>query len=709
MITKTLCVFATMAIGLLSTEQAAGQAKDKTNPLLEKYNTPHQVPPFHLIKDEHFKPALQEGIRQHQREIDAIVSNAKPATFDNTILAMENAGQLLGRVSTVFYNLNSANTNEQIQKIAREIAPELSAHSDNIILNQKLFDRVKTVYSARKDLKLTPEQQKLLEETYKSFVRSGANLKDADKEKLKKINGELSLLSLQYGQNILAETNAYQLVIDNKKDLAGLPEGVVAAAADAAKAAGKPGKWVFTLQNPSVMPFLQYADNRDLRKQIWEAYSLRGNNNNAQDNKEVLRKIVNLRREKAQLLGYKTHAHYVLEESMAKTPENVNKLLDQLWAPALAVAKQEEQDIQKMVDASGAKFKVAPYDWRYYTEKIRKERFDLDEQDLQPYFSLDNIRKGVFTVTEKLYGLKFKALPNLPKYHQDVTAYEVTEADGKLVGILYMDFFPRASKRSGAWMTSYRAQKTEKGKRLAPVISIVCNFTKPTGDAPALLTFDEVTTYFHEFGHALHGLLSNVTYQSMAGTSVPRDFVELPSQIMENWAAEPEVLKMYGTHYKTGQVIPDALLQKMKKAGTFNQGFETTEYLAASLLDLAYHTQTQNLEGDINQFEKTAMQKVGLPEQIIPRYRSTYFSHIFSGGYSAGYYSYIWSGVLDTDAFQVFKENGLFNQEKAKSFRKNILEKGGTEDPMELYKKFRGAEPGIQPLLKKRGLTPVSL
>ncbi|GGK56422.1 M3 family metallopeptidase [Rufibacter glacialis] len=698
-----------MAIGLLSTEQAAGQAKDKTNPLLEKYNTPHQVPPFHLIKDEHFKPALQEGIRQHQREIDAIVSNAKPATFDNTILAMENAGQLLGRVSTVFYNLNSANTNEQIQKIAREIAPELSAHSDNIILNQKLFDRVKTVYSARKDLKLTPEQQKLLEETYKSFVRSGANLKDADKEKLKKINGELSLLSLQYGQNILAETNAYQLVIDNKKDLAGLPEGVVAAAADAAKAAGKPGKWVFTLQNPSVMPFLQYADNRDLRKQIWEAYSLRGNNNNAQDNKEVLRKIVNLRREKAQLLGYKTHAHYVLEESMAKTPENVNKLLDQLWAPALAVAKQEEQDIQKMVDASGAKFKVAPYDWRYYTEKIRKERFDLDEQDLQPYFSLDNIRKGVFTVTEKLYGLKFKALPNLPKYHQDVTAYEVTEADGKLVGILYMDFFPRASKRSGAWMTSYRAQKTEKGKRLAPVISIVCNFTKPTGDAPALLTFDEVTTYFHEFGHALHGLLSNVTYQSMAGTSVPRDFVELPSQIMENWAAEPEVLKMYGTHYKTGQVIPDALLQKMKKAGTFNQGFETTEYLAASLLDLAYHTQTQNLEGDINQFEKTAMQKVGLPEQIIPRYRSTYFSHIFSGGYSAGYYSYIWSGVLDTDAFQVFKENGLFNQEKAKSFRKNILEKGGTEDPMELYKKFRGAEPGIQPLLKKRGLTPVSL
>ncbi|WP_219921405.1 M3 family metallopeptidase [Rufibacter sp. XAAS-G3-1] len=698
-----------MAIGLLASEQTAGQATDKNNPLLQKYTTPHQVPPFHLIKDAHFKPALQEGIRQHQLEIDAIVNNSKPATFDNTILAMENAGQLLGRVSTVFYNLNSANTNEQIQKIAREIAPALSAHSDNIILNKKLFDRVKTVWNNKNNLKLTPEQQKLLEETYKSFVRSGANLNDADKEKLKKMNGELSLLSLQYGQNILAETNAYQLVIDDKKDLAGLPEGVVAAAADAAKQAGKEGKWVFTLHNPSVMPFLQYADNRELRKKIWEAYSLRGNNNNAHDNKEVLRKIVNLRREKAQLLGYKTHAHYVLEETMAQNPENVNKLLDQLWAPALAVAKQEEQDIQKMVDASGAKFKVAPYDWRYYTEKIRKERFNLDEQELQPYFSLDNIRKGVFTVTEKLYGLQFKPLPNLPKYHQDVTAYEVTEADGKLVGIIYMDFFPRASKRSGAWMTSYRAQKMEKGKRLAPVISIVCNFTKPTGDAPALLTFDEVTTYFHEFGHALHGLLSNVTYESMAGTSVPRDFVELPSQIMENWAAEPEVLKLYGTHYKTGQLISDELIQKMNKAGTFNQGFETTEYLAASLLDLAYHTQTTNLEGDINQFEKTAMAKVGLMEQIIPRYRSTYFSHIFSGGYSAGYYSYIWSGVLDTDAFQVFKENGLFNQEKAQSFRKNILEKGGTEDPMELYKKFRGAEPSIKPLLKKRGLTPVSL
>ncbi len=709
MITKTLCVLATMAIGLLASEQAAGQAKDKNNPLLQKYNTPHQVPPFHLIKNEHFKPALQEGIRVNQQEIDAIVNNPKAPTFENTIVAMENAGQLLGRVSTVFYNLNSANTNEEIQKIAREIAPELSAHSDNIILNKKLFERVKTVWNSKKDLKLTAEQQKLLEETYKSFVRSGANLNDADKDKLKKINGELSLLSLQYGQNILAETNAYQLVIDDKKDLAGLPEGLVAAAADAAKQAGKPGKWVFTLHNPSVMPFLQYADNRELRKQIWEAYSLRGNNNNANDNKEVLRKIVNLRREKAQLLAYKTHAHYVLEETMAKSPENVNKLLDQLWAPALAVARQEERDIQKMIDASGAKFKVAPYDWRYYTEKIRKERFDLDEQELKPYFSLENIRKGVFTVTEKLYGLRFKELPNLPKYHQDVTAYEVSEADGTLVGVIYMDFFPRASKRSGAWMTSYRSQKTEKGKRLAPVVSIVCNFTKPTGDAPALLTFDEVTTYFHEFGHALHGLLSNVTYESMAGTSVPRDFVELPSQIMENWAAEPEVLKMYGTHYKTGQLISNELIQKMKKAGTFNQGFETTEYLAASLLDLAYHTQTQNLEGDINQFEKSSMSKVGLPEQIIPRYRSTYFSHIFSGGYSAGYYSYIWSGVLDTDAFQVFKENGLFNKEKAQSFRKNILEKGGTADPMELYKKFRGAEPSIQPLLKKRGLTPVSL
>jgi peptidyl-dipeptidase Dcp len=494
------------------------------------------------------------------------------------------------------------------------------------------------------------------------------------------------------------------LVIESKKDLAGLPQGLIDAAAADAKAKGKEGKWVFTLSNSSVMPFLQYSSNRELRKQIWNAYQTKGNHDDELDNKKNAVELANLRGQKARLLGFKSHANYVLEESMAKTPENVNKLLNDLWKPALEIAKTEASDIQKMMAKDGIKGTVQPYDWRYYTEKIRKERFDLDEEELKPYFSLENVRKGVFQVTEKLYGIQFKELNNVPKYHQDASVWEVTEANGTLVGVIYMDFFPRDSKRGGAWMTSYRTQKTVDGKRLAPVISIVCNFTKPSGDVPALLTFDEVTTFFHEFGHALHGLLSNVTYRSLAGTSVPRDFVELPSQIMENWAAEPEVLKMYAKHYKTGEVIPEALVNKLKKAGTFDQGFATTEYLAASLLDLAYHSQTKDITTDANNFEKAAMTKIGLIGSIIPRYRSTYFSHIFSGGYSSGYYSYIWSGVLDTDAFEVFKTTTLFNPEKAKSFRENVLEKGGTEDPMVLYTRFRGAEPSIEPLLRKRGL-----
>lgn len=677
------------------------------NPFLQEYNTPYGVPPFDAIKNEHFKPAMEEGIKQHQQEIDAIADSKQAPTFENTILAMEDAGLVLKRVSRVFYNLNAAHTNDSIQKIAQEMAPQLAQHSDNIYLNGKLFARVKQLWEGRDELHLNAEQLKLLENAYKSFVRSGANLNEADQEKLRKINAELSVLSLKFGQNILAETNAYQLVIEDEKELTGLPQELIEAATIEAKQAGKEGQWVFTLQNPSVMPFLQYADNRELRKQIWEAYRRRGDQGNAYDNKEILKKMVNLRRERAQLLGYENHAHYVLEESMAKTPENVYKLLNQLWAPALEVAKTEMQDIQKEIDAAGANFKAAPYDWRYYAEKIRKERFDLDEQALKPYFSLDSVREGIFMVAHKLYGLTFHPLSDIPKYHEEVVAYEVREADGTHVGILYMDFHPRASKRGGAWMTSYRTQKTENGERVAPVISIVCNFSKPTGKAPALLTFDEVTTFFHEFGHALHGLLSNVTYESLAGTSVPRDFVELPSQIMENWAAEPEVLKMYAKHYKTGEVIPDELIEKLKKSGTFDQGFATTEYLAASLLDLDYHTQTENMEEEVNSFEQTSMDEIGLIDEIIPRYRSTYFNHIFAGGYSSGYYSYIWSGVLDTDAFEAFKEKSLFDQATAKSFRENILEKGGTEDPMEMYKKFRGAEPSIEPLLKKRGLDRV--
>lgn len=695
--------FILLAIGNMLTIEAQ-ENKQNMNPFFQAYSTPFEVPPFDKIKNEHFKPAILEGIKRHEAEINTIANNPEAPTFDNTILAMENAGELLSNVNTVFSNLNGANTNEELQKIAKEISPNLAAHNDNIYLNEKLFARVKAIWDKRETLKLNLEQAKILENLHKAFVRSGANLTNTDKDKLRKINAELSLTSLKYGQNILAETNKFELVIADKKDLAGLPQELVNAAAEDAKVKGKEGNWVFTLSNSSVMPFLQYSSNRKLRQQIWDAYQTRGNHDNEFDNKENAVKLANLRGEKARLLGYKSHAEYVLEESMAKNPENVAKLLNDLWKPALAIAKTEATDIQKMMDKDGLKDKVKPYDWRYYTEKIRKQRFDLDEQELKPYFSLDNVRKGVFQVTEKLYGLQFKQLNDVPKYHDEVTVWEVTEADGTHVGILYMDFFPRASKRGGAWMTSYRNQKTVDGKRKAPVISIVCNFTKPTGDTPALLTFDEVTTFFHEFGHALHGLLSNVTYKSLAGTSVPRDFVELPSQIMENWAAEPEVLKMYAKHYKTGEVIPDALIQKLQKSGTFDQGFTTVEYLAASFLDMDYHTQTAPIQLDANSFEKNAMKKIGLIDAIIPRYRSTYFSHIFSGGYSSGYYSYIWSGVLDTDAFEAFKTTNLFNPEKAKLFRKNVLEKGGTEDPMVLYKRFRGAEPSVEPLLRKRGL-----
>jgi Zn-dependent oligopeptidases len=696
-------LFILLAIGnMLAIE--AQENKQTMNPFFQAYATPFEVPPFDKIKNEHFKPAILEGIKRHEAEINTIANNPEAPTFENTILAMENAGELLSNVNVVFSNLNGANTNEELQKIAKEVSPNLAAHNDNIYLNEKLFARVKAIWDKKESLNLNLEQAKILENLHKAFVRSGANLADADKDKLRKINAELSLASLKYGQNILAETNKFELVIDDKKDLVGLPQELINAAAEDAKTKGKGGKWVFTLSNSSVMPFLQYSSNRKLRQQIWEAYQTRGNHDDEFDNKENAVKLANLRGEKARLLGYKSHSAYVLEESMAKTPENVAKLLNDLWKPALAIAKTEAADIQKMMDKEGVKDKVKPYDWRYYTEKIRKQRFDLDEQELKPYFSLDNVRKGVFQVTEKLYGLKFKQLNDVPKYHEEVTTWEVTEADGTHVGILYMDFFPRASKRGGAWMTSYRSQKTVDGKRKAPVISIVCNFTKPTGDTPALLTFDEVTTFFHEFGHALHGLLSNVTYKSLAGTSVPRDFVELPSQIMENWAAEPEVLKMYAKHYKTGEVIPDALIQKLQKSGTFDQGFATVEYLAASFLDMDYHTQTAPIKLDANSFEKNSMKKIGLIDAIIPRYRSTYFSHIFAGGYSSGYYSYIWSGVLDTDAFEAFKTTNLFNPEKAKLFRKNVLEKGGTEDPMVLYKRFRGAEPSVEPLLRKRGL-----
>ena len=674
------------------------------NPLLTDYNTPFDVPPFDLIKDEHFKPAFEEAFKQHNAEIDSIVKNEEEPTFDNTILALENSGKLLSKVSVVFGNLNSANTNDALKALAIELAPKSSAHRDNISLNDTLFNRISTVWENKDNFGLNAEQHKLLDDTYKSFVRSGANLNEEDKEKLRGINSELSVLTVKFGQNLLEETNAYQLVIDNEEDLAGLPQSLVAAAADVAKAENQEGKWIFTLQNPSVMPFLQYADNRELRKEIWEAYQNRGNNGNTHDNNEVMTDIANLRLEKANLLGYPTHAHYVLEEAMSENPDNVYKLLNDLWQPALAKAKVEAHDIQQEITASGESFEPAPYDWRYYTEKIRQKRYAIDEAELKPYFSLASVTQGAFDVSNKLFGLTFERREDVPVYHEEVEVYEVFDKDGSHLGLLYADFFPRASKRGGAWMTSYKRQSTVDGERVTPIISIVCNFTKPVGDQPALLTFDEANTLFHEFGHALHGLLSNVTYESLSGTSVSRDFVELPSQIMENWAADSEVLKSYAKHYETGEAIPDELITKLENAGTFDQGFATVEYLAASFLDMDYHTQTAPIAISADDFEKASMEKVGLIDEIIPRYRSSYFNHIFAGGYSAGYYSYIWAEVLDSDAFAAFKETSLYDQATAESFRKNILERGGTEKPSVLYHQFRGAEPNPIHLMRKRGL-----
>ncbi len=684
-----------------------------SNPFFSTYNTPFGVPPFDLIKPEHFEPAIEEGIKQQTTEIATITKQTATPTFANTVEALEASGDLLRRVNTVLGNLSGANTNNQLQQIAQTVAPKLAKHSDDIMLNPTLFGRVKAVYDQRSKLKLSGDQQRLLEKMYKNFVRNGADLTADKQERLRKINGELSVLTLKFGQNLLAENNAYTLMIDKADDLKGLPTSVVAAAADEAKKRklsdnGPTGrKWVFTLQNPSIMPFLQYADNRKLREQIFRAYLERGNHNDARDNKAIMSNMVTLRAEKAQLLGYGSHAAYGLEESMAQTPEKVAQLLNQLWEATVPVAKQEAADLQAMMDkdpaAGGAK--LASWDWRYYAEKLRKEKYALDEQELRPYFSLESVREGIFTLTGRLYGLRFERLTNVPVYHEDAMAYEVKEADGRHIGLIYMDFFPRASKRGGAWMTSYRRQEVDNGKKITPVVSIVCNFSKPTGNEPALLSLNEVSTFFHEFGHALHGLLSNVHYASQSGTSVPRDFVELPSQIMENWAVEPEMLKLFAKHYQTRAIIPDALIDKIKKTSLFNQGFETSEYLAASLLDMAYHTlKPGQTPTDVLAFEKQEMDKIGLIDQIPPRYRSTYFQHIFAGGYSAGYYSYIWSAVLDADAFEVFKQKGLFDQKSAQSFRKNVLEKGGTEDPMTLYRKFRGAEPDIKPLLRRRGL-----
>jgi peptidyl-dipeptidase Dcp len=670
---------------------------------MTEYDTPFGMPPFDQIEFEDFKPAFLEGIDQEDKEIEAIANNPEAPTFENTIVAMDNTGELLRRVSRVFYGLRGAETNDNIQELAKELSPILSEHSDNINLNEQLFNRVKTLHDDTTGMNLTTEQYRLLDTYYKGFVRSGSLLNDEQKERLRELNKELSALTLQFGNNLLDETNGFKLVIDNEEDLAGLPEGVIAAAAETAKNQGEEGKWVFGLQKPSWLPFLQYSEKRELREQLYKAMYNRGDNGNEKDNKEIINSIVNLRVEKAQLLGYESHAHFILEENMAKNPENVYKLLNEVWNYALPQAKKEAAELQALIDAEGGDFKLASWDWWYYTEKLRQQKYSLNEEEVKPYFKMENVREGVFEVANRLFGLSFKKLENVPVYHPEVEAYEVLDADGSHLAVFYTDYFPRQGKNAGAWMSSFRSQQVKEGVNIRPLVFNVGNFTRPTATTPALLTLDEVETLFHEFGHALHGMLSNVNYVGLSGTSVSRDFVELPSQIMEHWAFHPDVLKLYAKHYETGEVIPDELIEKINAASTFNMGFVTTEFVAAALLDMEYHTLSKTGTIDVRAFENQAMKKIGLINEIIPRYRSTYFSHIFSGGYSAGYYAYLWAEVLDADAFQAFEENGIFDQETARLFRENVLSKGNSDDPMELYKRFRGAEPNPVYLLKNRG------
>ncbi len=676
--------------------------RDMNNPFFSEFKTPFQVPPFSEIKLEHFLPAINAGIADQLAEIKVITDNKEESNFENTINAFDQSGIMLTKTSLTFFNLNSANTNDEMQAVAREITPKISAHRDNIALNKELFKRVKSVYDRRKELNLNADQMRTVEKYYLDFERNGANLSEDKQAELRKLNDELAMLELKFGENVLAESNKnFKLIIDNEADLKGLPADVIAGAAETAKNDKLTGKWEFTLKTPSMVPFLQYAENRALREKFYKAYLNRGNNGNANDNKEVIGKLVKLRDHRAKLLGFANHASYVVDVNMAKTPEKVHDLLMKLWTPALDRAKKERDDMQILIDKEGGKFKLESWDWWYYAEKVRKAKYDLDESQLKPYFKLENVLDGVFYVANKLYGIKFIKRTDIPVYNDETTAYEVQEANGKHIGVLYYDFHPRSGKSNGAWCTSFRDQMYQNGQMITPVVSIVCNFTRPAGNVPALLSFDEVTTLFHESGHALHGLFTDGPYRRIAGV-VPNDFVELPSQVMENWASEPEVLRHYAKNYQTGEVIPEALITKLEKSAQFNQGFETVEYLAASLLDMDWHTKP--FSGNVMDFEKASMDQIGLIKEIQPRYHSTYFTHIFSGGYSAGYYVYIWAAVLDADAFDAFKQSGnIFNPELAARFR-TLLAKSGSDEGMVVYKNFRGQEPSIEPLLKRRGL-----
>ncbi len=676
----------------------------KDNPFMQEWNTPYGVPPFDKIKIGHYLPAFQEGMRQQNEWIDHIVRNSEEPTFGNTIIPLEYSGELLNKVSQVFFNLLECCNSDEMEALSDTIMPLYTRHSDDIMLNEKLFQRVKKVYGNKDKENLNPEQLRLLEETYKGFVRGGANVPADKRERFREINTKLAMLTQKFGSNVLKATNGYRLVVADKGRLAGLTEQQLHNAAQLGnEKADTKGKYVFTLDMPTLEPFLMNCGDRALREEIWTAYSTRCLGGEL-DNERIINEIVNLRLEKANILGYDHYANYVLDDCMAKNADNVYALLGQVWAPALAKAKEEAALYQKMLSKDVAGARLEPYDWRYYSEKLRKEKYDLNDEDIRPYFSLDTARKGLFLVCNKLYGLTFKENSDIPTYQEDVKVYEVLDHN-EVIAVVYMDFFPRASKRSGAWMTNFREQYyTREGENVIPVVSLVFNFTKPSGDKPSLLNIDEVETLFHEFGHALHSILSRCHYRSLSGTNVPRDYVEMPSQFNEHFAFEPEVLKMYANHYQTGENIPETLVRKIEAAATYGQGFINTELLAASLLDMDYHTITSKTHIKLPDFENKRMEAIGLIPSIISRYRSPYFQHVFAGGYGAGYYSYTWSAVLDNDAYEAFRENGIFDPATATAFRTNILERGNTDDAMTLYTAFRGHEPSIEPLLKNRGL-----
>ena len=673
------------------------------NPLLQPFEGIHQTAPFNLVKIEHFLHAFDAAIGEAKKEVQEIIDNPAVPDFDNTIVALDIAGDRLDRIKSIFFNLNSAHTSDQMQDIAQEIAPKLSDFGNDITLNEKLFGRIREVFNARETLVLNAEETTLLEKTFRRFVRSGANLNDTDKAKYREITKELSQLGLTFQQNVLAETNAFELLITDPNDLSGLPESIVEMAAQTAKSKDKEG-WLFNLQYPSYVPFMKYADKRHLREQMFHASSSRGNHGNEFDNNAVIKRIVELRLEKATLLGFKTHAQYKLQERMAETPEKVIQFLDDLHLKSKPFATKEFTEVQEYAARLGFAEKVQRWDWAYYSEKLKSEKYDFTDEEVKPYFQLEKVIDGVFLLARKLYGLHLKENKSIEVYHPDVTAYEVLDENDQFVAVLYLDFFPRESKRSGAWMTDYRSQSNVKGNQIRPHVSLVTNFSKPTENAPSLLTFDEMTTFLHEFGHGLHGMLSQCQFAGTSGTSVYWDFVELASQVHENWAYEKEWLDLFAAHYQTGDKMPEELVQKIQKAQNFQAAYMMERQLGFSILDMTYHNRIQPVAGDLKEFETQAIASTDMFEPVEGSLQSTSFSHIFSGGYDAGYYSYKWAEVLDADAFSLFKENGIFDRKTADSFRTNILEKGGSEHPMILYKAFRGQEPTPAALLKRNGL-----